>query len=255
MRITSIARALAVLLTLFAFGTAYAQGQSPSFTYQGRLMDSGVVANNIYDLEFRLFDAASGANQIGSTATANNIGVIDGIVTIDLNFGAGAFGGQARWLEIGVRPGASTGTYTTLTPRQAITSAPYSTFSLGPVPSGAVMYFNLAVCPQGWSPVAAARGRYIVGLQAGGTLAGVDGTPLTDLEDRPVGQHTHSITDPGHRHGYEQAFPNSTSSGNSQAGYRHADTDIATTGITINPSGAVPGTNAPYIILLVCQKD
>ena len=87
-------------------------------------------------------------------------------------------------------------------------------------------------------------------------IASLVGTALTSAtENRPVGEHTHTINDPGHQHGYEQAFPNSTSSGNSQAGYRHALTDVAVTGITINNAGTVPGTNAPYIILLVCEKD
>jgi hypothetical protein len=70
------------------------------------------------------------------------------------------------------------------------------------VPSGAVMFFNLGSCPAGWTELTAARGRYIVALPAGGTLGGTDGTPLSDLEDRPVGQHTHTITDPGHVHSY-----------------------------------------------------
>jgi hypothetical protein len=239
-----------------------AQGPvQPTFTYQGRLLDGGAVANGIYDFEFKLYDAPSGPvqNQIGVTVTANNVGVIDGVVTIELAFGAGSFNGGARWLEIGVRPGISTGAYTALTPRQAITAAPYSMFALdipgGRIPSGAVMYFNLPACPTGWTELSRAQGRYIVGRRPGGTLADTVGTALFDRENRPVGQHTHTITDPGHQHGYEQAFPNSTSSGNSQAGYRHALTDVAVTGITINPEGTTPGTNAPYIILLICQKD
>ena len=44
--------------------------------------------------------------------------------TATLDFGAGAFGGGARWLEIRVRPGASGGAYTTLSPRQALAPAP-----------------------------------------------------------------------------------------------------------------------------------
>jgi len=252
--------------------TAWAQGAlGPAFTYQGRLVDGGVLANGIYDIEFKLFDAPNAGSQVGFTTTANNVGVIDGIVTIELSFGPDAFGGMGRWLEIGIRPGASTGAYTVLTPRQSITAAPYSWFSARPVPSGAVMYFNLQTCPAGWSELQAARGRYVVGLQSdlpGATLASTIGTPIGVGESRAVGQHTHGITDPGHthtdaghRHGYEQAFPNSTNSGNSQAGFRHADTDLgfaniqsSLTGVSINPTGPA-GTNAPYIVLLICQKD
>jgi hypothetical protein len=45
---------------------------------------------------------------------------------VKLDFGSGAFNGDARWLEIGVRPGASTGAYTTLDSRQELTPAPYA---------------------------------------------------------------------------------------------------------------------------------
>lgn len=125
------------------------------------------------------------------------------------------------------------------------------------VPSGAIMYFNMTVCPAGWSPLAAAQGRYLVGLVPGGTLLGTPvgvHSALFDRENRPVGAHTHGVTDPGHRHGYEAAVPTSTNSGVSQAGYQHRNTDLAVTGITIQSTGTV-GTNAPYVQLLVCQKN
>ena len=53
-------------------------------------------------------------------------------------------------------------------------------------PSGAIMFFNLASCPSGWTELTAARGRYLVGLTSGGTLAGTAGTALTNLENRAV---------------------------------------------------------------------
>lgn len=126
-----------------------------------------------------------------------------------------------------------------------------------PVPSGAVTFVNLPACPAGWSPLVAAQGHYVVGLSPGGTLLGTPTapySPLTDRENRPVGAHAHAITDPGHRHGYEGAVPSSSGTGNSQAGYQHRDTDPAVTGVTIQSTGPV-GTNAPYVQLLVCQKD
>src|SRR5205823_1688788 len=42
-----------------------------------------------------------------------------------LDFGTGAFQGSARWLELAVRPTGG-GTFTTLSPRQALTAAPYA---------------------------------------------------------------------------------------------------------------------------------
>ena len=68
------------------------------------------------------------------------------------------------------------------------------------VPSGAVIFFNAAACPTGWTAMAGARGRYIVGLNGGGTLGASVGTAMADQENRPVGQHAHSVNDPGHDH-------------------------------------------------------
>jgi hypothetical protein len=125
------------------------------------------------------------------------------------------------------------------------------------IPSGAVMFFNLPSCPSGWSELTAARGRYLVGKPSGGTLAGTQGTALTDLENRAVGQHNHSITDPGHSHELASHGNMNCGSGCSHlwvyaGGYY---TQSSTTGITIDNEGSVSGTNAPYIQLCACQKD
>jgi hypothetical protein len=98
------------------------------FTYQGRLTDGGSPANGAYDFEFELYDAASGGTTLG-TLTVGNATVTDGLFTVQLNFGAGVFTGDARWLEIGVRPGDSSGAYTALSPRQALTAAPYALYA------------------------------------------------------------------------------------------------------------------------------
>ena len=59
----------------------------------------------------------------------NDLPVSGGLFTADLDFGAAAFDGQARWLEVAVRPGASTGAYTTLAPRRALLANPYALYS------------------------------------------------------------------------------------------------------------------------------
>lgn len=100
-----------------------------AFTYQGRLSDNGVTANGPYDFEFQLYDALSGGVQIGSTLSRGDVQVTNGLFTVTLDFGASAFNGGTRYLSIGVRPGASTGAYTTLTPRQAILPSPYAVYS------------------------------------------------------------------------------------------------------------------------------
>ncbi len=96
------------------------------FTYQGHLKDNGNPANGAYDFQFKLFDAVSGGAQVGSTVTLDDVPVSHGLFTVKLDFGVGAFGGGARWLDIAVRPGASVGAYTTLSPRQELTPTPYA---------------------------------------------------------------------------------------------------------------------------------
>src|SRR5262249_48163488 len=51
----------------------------------------------------------------------------NGLFTLKVNCGSIYFNGDARFVEVSVRPGASTGAYTILTPRQELTPAPYAT--------------------------------------------------------------------------------------------------------------------------------
>lgn len=97
-----------------------------AFTYQGHLSDGSAAADGLYDFQFALYDDAAAGAQVGSTATVDDVAVNDGVFTAEIDFGSGAFGGGARWLQIGVRPGNSAGPYTTLAPRQALTPAPYA---------------------------------------------------------------------------------------------------------------------------------
>lgn len=162
----------------------------------------------------------------------------------------------------------------------------------GSVPPGAVMAFNLASCPDGWSALTAAQGRYIVG---GGTVGSTVGTPLGDTEDRPVGQHNHPnsnsvanhfhsvdppstftffsgphshtvaprVLGPGGTHGAAAAISIGGSINTGSAGnHRHSvnigafnSAGAGSHGHSIPNAGTTAGTNAPYIQLLICEKD
>ena len=98
------------------------------FTYQGQLMDSGAPADGIYDLRFILFDAEVGGSQIGPIVYKGSTVVSGGLFSVELDFGASAFAGEARWLEIGVGPGGS-GTYTVLSDRQRVTPTPNALYA------------------------------------------------------------------------------------------------------------------------------
>lgn len=111
------------ILTVIFNATIFAQ--TTAFTYQGRLSDgAAAAASGVYDLEFKLYDG--GGTQIGATLTKDDISVSNGAFTTELDFGAAAFDGSPRTLEISVRRGAETGAFTTLTPRQTINSTPYA---------------------------------------------------------------------------------------------------------------------------------
>ena len=112
-------------LLLAASGTAF--GQTTAFTFQGKLTDASLPANGPYDLVFKLFDSAEGGTQIGTDIVIEDQNVAAGLFTVSLDFGQSAFSiGDPRFVQVSVRQGASTGAFTDLTPRQQITSAPYS---------------------------------------------------------------------------------------------------------------------------------
>src|SRR5262249_47705445 len=117
-----------VIGLLWLSPTTIILAQGTAFTYQGKLTDSGNLANGSYDLQFKLFDTVmvGTGTQQGSTVTVSNVVVTNGIFTVNLDFGvcATCFNGANRFLEIAVRP--SGGSFTTLAPRQPITSTPYA---------------------------------------------------------------------------------------------------------------------------------
>jgi len=103
------------------FGTA--------FTYQGRLIDVNDAVDGLYDFEFGLYsDPNLSGSQVGDTVDINDMAVYDGYFTVLLDFGSSVFNGDARWLEIAVRPGEldDPNLYTTLSPRQEMTPTPYA---------------------------------------------------------------------------------------------------------------------------------
>lgn len=109
-----------------------AQGQTTQFTYQGRLTDAGNPANSSYDMQFKLFDSADfvTGNQVGSTINKSAVQVSNGGFAVELDFGASAFSGAARFLEIGIRPAGSPNPFTVLGPRHAVTATPYAVRSV-----------------------------------------------------------------------------------------------------------------------------
>ena len=123
-KITLPLLSLALGLTL-SLPTATALAQGTAFTYQGMLNDGTNPANGSYDLRLTVYNALTGGAQQGNAVTNTATAVNNGWFAVTLDPGAGVFDGSARWLEIAVRTNGG-GSYTTLTPRQAITPTPYA---------------------------------------------------------------------------------------------------------------------------------
>jgi hypothetical protein len=122
--------AVAALLP-FLTGPAFPQTPLGSaFTYQGRLLEAATPANASFDLEFSLWDAEMDGAQIGSTIAVNGSAVVDGLVSATLDFGADAFDGEARWLQIALRETIAAGEFTTLAPRRPVDPNPQSRYAV-----------------------------------------------------------------------------------------------------------------------------
>lgn len=140
------------------------------FTYQGRLTDNGNPANGSYDLRFTLFDASTGGAQVGSQIAIFNQAVANGLFTVALDFGTTPFKGEARFLQLEVKP-AGGGSYTLLSPRQPLTPAPYAlTLRPGASIEGSSGSALLALSNAGTNGIG------LYGIATGGTIAkGVSG--------------------------------------------------------------------------------
>ena len=112
------------------------QAQTTTFTYQGQLNDNGAPANGNFDMQFKLYDAVTAGNQIGSTLTQLSLQATNGAFTAQLDFGAAAFPGGTRFLEVSVRKTGSAGAYT-VQARTQITSTPYAIRALSAATSDA----------------------------------------------------------------------------------------------------------------------
>jgi microcystin-dependent protein len=144
------------------------------------------------------------------------------------------------------------------------------------VPVGGIIMWSgsIATIPAGWllcngsSGTPDLRNRFIIGAYLDNS--GVANTTITGANTQTGGSkdaitvsHTHTITDPTHSHAQGGTALNIASgnyvqtAGSTQVPYNPANTDAASTGITINSAGA-SGTNAnltPYYALAFIMKS
>lgn len=117
------------------------------------------------------------------------------------------------------------------------------------MPSGAVMAFNLSSCPSGWSPLIAARGRFVIGT---GTL-GSDTYSLGATGGSA--RHTLTISEmPSHTHKHPYSVEANIAGGSLT---RATLTGSASNGLEVTQTGGnQPHENRPpYLALLYCEKD
>jgi hypothetical protein len=102
-----------------------------AFSYQGRLADGSTPIETPVDLRFSLWDTLTTGSQIGGpggSITFLNTAYDGGIITQSLDFGAGAFNGDPRFLQIELANPASSA-FTLLSGRIELKPAPYSIYS------------------------------------------------------------------------------------------------------------------------------
>ena len=136
---------LMLLSLLMGAGGALAQTAQPpqapsggggySFTYQGQLKSGSTPFDGVCDFQFTFYDAPTGGTASGAQ-TLTTVTVSKGLFTVQLVY---VFTGQQRWLEVAVRCPAGSGVYTTLSPRQMITAAPYA---MSLMPGGETYYMT-----------------------------------------------------------------------------------------------------------------
>ena len=103
--------------------------QSTTFTFQGFLNEGAAPANGRYDFHFRLFTAATGGVQTGTMLCSDDVDVVNGVFTTQLDFGQQYATPIERHLEIEVRrdSGASCADlngFIVMDPRQLLTATP-----------------------------------------------------------------------------------------------------------------------------------
>jgi len=99
--------------------------QTTAISYQGKLNAGTGPASGNYDMTFSVWNASAGGALIGGPITNNSVVVNNGVFSLSLDFGADVFNGASSWLEIAVRTNGG-GSFTTLSPRQAVLATPYS---------------------------------------------------------------------------------------------------------------------------------
>lgn len=258
--------ALAVVCGLLALAPL-ARAQVPHLIrYQGTAVDSNEVPlEGPYTITFRLYPAASGGTPAWTEAHTN-VPLSKGHFSVLLGQNTALTAmdwSQPRWLGVQINGEPE------LSPRQQITSVPtaimaerlsvpVTTSTIADdanalVPSGAIILWEDAGCPAGYTRLSAYDGKFLVASAAAGSTGGSN-------------THTHgagSYVIPSHSHSDEPHFHTYYSDGN--ADFRSTSPPAGTTtthgGTNSGGGGSVAGASGTadsrpeFRTVLLCKKD
>src|ERR1039457_1537644 len=113
---------LLLLSTLiYQLSTSPARAQGTAFLYQGREVNlAGQPFTGTAHLTFTLYSAPLGGSSLLPALDKPGVPVVNGLFSVELDFGTGAFDGNDRWLEV-----QDVGLNVTF-PRQHIVAVPYA---------------------------------------------------------------------------------------------------------------------------------
>src|SRR5258708_520472 len=86
-----VGRKLMATVLFIWLASSFVAAQTTAFTYQGLLSNGGTQANGSFDLQFMLFDLAQNGTQQDATVILTNVSVVNGIFTVQLDFGSNVF--------------------------------------------------------------------------------------------------------------------------------------------------------------------
>ncbi len=175
--------------------------------YAGTLVESGTAVAGTRALTLRLWDSPTATADVNKKCetTSPTTDVVNGRFRVPLDASCTNAVRASSDLFIEVVVGV------TSLGRKKLGAVPYAieadrasqaTGALAQqiVPAGAVMAFDLAACPPGWSGFGSADGRTLIGSTAGlarGTLVGADSVALS-INQMP--SHSHSAAQAAHSH-------------------------------------------------------
>jgi hypothetical protein len=269
------------VILVAAFGLADGIPTTEPLAYSGVLLNSvGAPVTSGVNVRLSLFDDRTGnlatnkkCETLTQSVTPDSQGRFS--VVLDPTCLPAVKANPNLWVQVEVN-GA-------LLPRSKLTAVPYAVeadraavaasasgaLALQVVPVGAVMAFNLAACPAGWTALTTAAGRTIIGVNAGANGLSARALGATVGEER----HTMTVPElPSHDH---QLWLREYSASSGPGGFWTVNWQLAglTTGsgngnpplygagfqnaMTVQPTGSGTPANVmqPSLALLYCQKS